>query len=229
MFLRCDALGRVLLFGLGPTCDEAFLASSRVRLGESEAPFPRPWPRRADKAVSRAACSTPTAPATEERALLSRFRLWLGRADEASKRDRTTGVGRGSAALQALQAARPKWRGLSARRSRLSPEGVRYDPDSRRSALASSVRSLTNPLFENCGGLVLIEVDELLQFALRAIVPAREQGLEELVATVIGFDKEVLAGLRRRERRSSASAARLRSRPRARRAASSGRAARRTR
>ncbi|WP_424123259.1 hypothetical protein, partial [Roseiarcus sp.] len=105
MFLRCDALGRVLLFGLGPTCDEAFLASSRVRLGKSKRHFLGLGRVARNKGVPRSLFH-PDGPATEERALLSRFRLWLGRADDlrsAIDDRRRARFG----ALQALQAARP--------------------------------------------------------------------------------------------------------------------------
>src|SRR4029077_859214 len=67
--------------------------------------------------------------------------------------------------------------------------------DRRLSKAVSSVRSLTNPLFENRSGVILIEFDHLQQLALGAIVASGEQGLHELVPIGTGLDEDAFAGL----------------------------------
>src|SRR6202789_3515841 len=67
--------------------------------------------------------------------------------------------------------------------------------DSRLSKAVSSVRSLTNPLFENRSGVVFIEFDHLQQLALGTIVAAREQRFHELVSIGVGLDEDAFAGL----------------------------------
>src|ERR1700722_5151765 len=67
--------------------------------------------------------------------------------------------------------------------------------DNRLSKAASSVRSLTNPLFENGSGVVLIEFDHLHELALGAIVASGEQRLHELVSIGFGLDEDAFAGL----------------------------------
>src|ERR1700727_1090585 len=67
--------------------------------------------------------------------------------------------------------------------------------DSRLSKAVSSVRSLTNPLFENRSGVVLVEFDHLHELALGAVVASGEQGLHELVSIGFGLDEDAFAGL----------------------------------
>src|ERR1700689_4215441 len=67
--------------------------------------------------------------------------------------------------------------------------------DNRLSKAVSSVRSLTNPLFENRSGVVLIEFDHLHELALGTIVAAGEQRFHELVSIGGGLDEDALAGL----------------------------------
>src|SRR3984957_2107189 len=73
--------------------------------------------------------------------------------------------------------------------------GARDDRGSRQSKAVSSVRSLTDPLFEDRGGVILIEFDQLLQLALGTVVASREQRLHEFVLIGTGLDEDALAGL----------------------------------
>src|ERR1700722_14648157 len=60
-------------------------------------------------------------------------------------------------------------------------ERARDDRGSRQSIAVSSIRSLTNPLFGERGGGILLEFDQLLQLALGTVVTSREQRLHEFV------------------------------------------------
>src|SRR5262245_3875852 len=65
----------------------------------------------------------------------------------------------------------------AAARYRLS--GSPDDQDSRRSIAVSSVRSLTDPLFEDCGGVILVELDQLQKLAFGPVIAPGDQRLHE--------------------------------------------------
>src|SRR5271154_955673 len=72
---------------------------------------------------------------------------------------------------------------------------ARDDRGSRQSIAVSSVRSLTNPLFEDRGGVILVEFDQLHELALGAVVAPREQRLHEFVMARVGLDEDAFARL----------------------------------
>src|ERR1700733_13595298 len=74
--------------------------------------------------------------------------------------------------------------------------------DTRLSKAASSVRSLTNPLFENRSGVVLIEFDHLHELALGTIVASGEQRLHEFISIGVGLNEDAFPGLTVAVRRS---------------------------
>src|SRR5271166_3525261 len=73
------------------------------------------------------------------------------------------------------------------------PERVQYGRDSPRSVRVSSIRSLTNPLFDDGDGLILIKFDELDELALRSFVALREERFQIFVALGVRLDQEVPA------------------------------------
>ena len=163
--------------GVRPPLGEAFLAAARVSFGE---------PHRYIFGLDRLAC-----PRRRPRRGSERNRLSLpGRAPRSLLGLRFPGPP-GRQALKRPDAARRSARSAGfegeTANSRFAaapflPARGRDDRDSRRSKAVSSVRSLTNPLFENRGGVVLIELDEFLQLALRAVVAPRQQRLQKRVA-----------------------------------------------